>query len=269
MKVDQHRGHGAHLHRQGLFPGRARTAGSSPSAQRRSSARCPASTSPHRAHRRHRGGRRQTRATSWWARTAGSSPSAQCRSWVHCPARGSRSTTSSGSRPPPRATATGWCRPQGTVYRFGGRPAPRHSQGQLVAGFGHRRRRPQAGATGSPPRTGRSTPSATPRSRTGTLPALNVTPAHPVIGIVHTSDTGGYWLIGSDGGVFAFGDAASSARCPGSQSTSPTWWGRFRRRNGLANGRGRGSVEFGDRNVPRILDKPARERGGHAHRRHP
>jgi hypothetical protein len=41
----------------------------------------------------------------------------------------------------------------------------------------------------------------------GSLPALGVTPAKPVIGVVHTAGTGGYWLIGSDGGIFAFGSA--------------------------------------------------------------
>ena len=42
-----------------------------------------------------------------------------------------------------------------------------------------------------------------------------MTPAQPVIGIVHTADTGGYWLIGSDGGIFAFGDAGFVGSLPG------------------------------------------------------
>jgi hypothetical protein len=29
----------------------------------------------------------------------------------------------------------------------------------------------------------------------------------PIVGIKKTSDGGGYWLAGADGGVFAFGDA--------------------------------------------------------------
>jgi hypothetical protein len=29
----------------------------------------------------------------------------------------------------------------------------------------------------------------------------------PVVGVVATSDGGGYWLVAGDGGVFAFGDA--------------------------------------------------------------
>ena len=48
-----------------------------------------------------------------------------------------------------------------------------------------------------------------------TLPALGVTPARPVIGIVPTADTAGYWLIGSDGGTFSFGDAGFVGSLPG------------------------------------------------------
>jgi NlpC/P60 family len=35
--------------------------------------------------------------------------------------------------------------------------------------------------------------------------AVNV--SHPIVGITPTKDDGGYWLVGSDGGIFAFGDA--------------------------------------------------------------
>ncbi len=38
----------------------------------------------------------------------------------------------------------------------------------------------------------------------GSLPAIKVTPAHPVIGIVPTANTTAYWLLGSDGGIFTF-----------------------------------------------------------------
>ena len=94
------------------------------------------------------------------------------------------------------------------------RPAVRHSQGHLLAGLGHRRHARQAAGTGSPPRTARSTPFGNAKTF-GTLPALHVTPAQPVIGIVHTAGTGGYWLIGSDGGIFAFGDAPFVGSLPG------------------------------------------------------
>ena len=32
-------------------------------------------------------------------------------------------------------------------------------------------------------------------------------PVQPVVGIASTPDGGGYWLVASDGGIFAFGDA--------------------------------------------------------------
>ena len=42
----------------------------------------------------------------------------------------------------------------------------------------------------------------------------------PIVGIA-TADGGGYWLVGSDGGVFGFGDAGYHGSVPGSHST--TW----------------------------------------------
>jgi hypothetical protein len=41
----------------------------------------------------------------------------------------------------------------------------------------------------------------------GSLPNINVKPAAPIVGIAATSSGQGYWLVGADGGVFAFGDA--------------------------------------------------------------
>jgi hypothetical protein len=41
----------------------------------------------------------------------------------------------------------------------------------------------------------------------GSLPGLGITPAAPIVGISATPDGRGYWLVGEDGGVFAFGDA--------------------------------------------------------------
>ena len=41
----------------------------------------------------------------------------------------------------------------------------------------------------------------------GSLPGLGVVPATPIVGMAATPDGGGYWLVGADGGVFAFGDA--------------------------------------------------------------
>ena len=39
----------------------------------------------------------------------------------------------------------------------------------------------------------------------GSLPALGVVPAAPVVGMAVDAKTGGYWLVAADGGVFAFG----------------------------------------------------------------
>jgi len=41
----------------------------------------------------------------------------------------------------------------------------------------------------------------------GSLPSIGVSPAAPIVGITATPDGGGYWLLGADGGLFAFGDA--------------------------------------------------------------
>jgi hypothetical protein len=41
----------------------------------------------------------------------------------------------------------------------------------------------------------------------GSLPGIGVTPVAPIVGIAATPDGGGYWMVGADGGVFAFGDA--------------------------------------------------------------
>ncbi len=39
-------------------------------------------------------------------------------------------------------------------------------------------------------------------------------PAKPIIGMVATSTGKGYWMVGADGGVFAFGDAGFVGACP-------------------------------------------------------
>jgi len=38
----------------------------------------------------------------------------------------------------------------------------------------------------------------------------------PIVGITGTTTGRGYWLAASDGGIFAFGDAPTSARWAGS-----------------------------------------------------
>ena len=58
----------------------------------------------------------------------------------------------------------------------------------------------------------------------GSIPGIGITPAGtaggrhlnaPIVGIVPTADDGGYFMVGADGGVFAFGDAQFEGSCPG------------------------------------------------------
>jgi hypothetical protein len=59
----------------------------------------------------------------------------------------------------------------------------------------------------------------------GSLPQLGFAPAGsarsgpklsaPIVGMVPSSDGGGYFMVSSDGGVFAFGDAHFAGSCPG------------------------------------------------------
>ena len=63
---------------------------------------------------------------------------------------------------------------------------------------------PTAAATGWWPPTAASSPSGTPGS-TGRWAATPLN--QPVVGMASTPDGQGYWLVASDGGIFAFGDA--------------------------------------------------------------
>ena len=58
----------------------------------------------------------------------------------------------------------------------------------------------------------------------GSIPGVGLAPAGsglphslnaPIVGIVPSSDGGGYFMVASDGGVFAFGDAHFAGSCPG------------------------------------------------------
>ena len=58
----------------------------------------------------------------------------------------------------------------------------------------------------------------------GSIPGLGLGPAgsglrhslnDPIVGMVPSADGGGYFMVGSDGGVFAFGDARFEGSCPG------------------------------------------------------
>jgi hypothetical protein len=58
----------------------------------------------------------------------------------------------------------------------------------------------------------------------GSIPGLGLSPAGsgrpkslnaPIVGMVPSADGGGYFMVASDGGVFAFGDAHFAGSCPG------------------------------------------------------
>ena len=58
----------------------------------------------------------------------------------------------------------------------------------------------------------------------GSIPGLGILPYGsglpaslnaPIVGMVPSADDGGYFMVGSDGGVFAFGDAKFAGSCPG------------------------------------------------------
>jgi kumamolisin len=58
----------------------------------------------------------------------------------------------------------------------------------------------------------------------GSIPGLGIHPAGsglsnsldaPIVGMVPSADGGGYFMVASDGGVFAFGDAKFAGSCPG------------------------------------------------------
>ena len=72
---------------------------------------------------------------------------------------------------------------------------------------------PELRATGWSATTGGSSPSARRPSR-ARCPALNIHVTN-VVGMVPTSTGKGYWMVGSDGGVFAFGDAGFVGSLPG------------------------------------------------------
>ena len=42
-----------------------------------------------------------------------------------------------------------------------------------------------------------------------------------IVGVAATADGGGYWEVGADGGIFAFGDAAFSGSMSGTPLSAP------------------------------------------------
>ena len=78
-------------------------------------------------------------------------------------------------------------------------------------------RHPTVVATGWWPPTAASSPTGTPSS---SAPPATSTLNKPIVGMAPSPDGYGYWLVASDGGIFAFGDAPSSARPGAARSTS-------------------------------------------------
>ena len=77
---------------------------------------------------------------------------------------------------------------------------------------------PTATATGRWPPTAASSPSATPTS-TDRWAGQHLN--KPIVGIASTPDGHGYWEVASDGGIFAFGDAAFYGSMGGSTLNRP------------------------------------------------
>lgn len=50
-------------------------------------------------------------------------------------------------------------------------------------------------------------------------PGNSFVPSHPIVGVAATKTGNGYWLVGSDGGIFSFGDA----KYHGSSPANPKW----------------------------------------------
>ena len=95
----------------------------------------------------------------------------------------------------------------GGVFAFGDAEFHGSVAGTDAATTRHRRalpRRRRATATGSSAPTAASSPSVTPHSRARRRPSAH---GAPIVGMAPTASGYGYFLLGADGGVFAFGDA--------------------------------------------------------------
>ena len=172
------------------------------------------------------------RATGCSTPTGPSTPSAT-------PASSATSRRRRRRRPradPHRATATGSVDRTGAVTAFGD-AAPLGNVDRRLAGPARgppacRPHRPGR-ATGSSPTGAGSSPSATRRSSATCRPSrLN----GPVLDSVATPTGQGYYMVASDGGIFAFGDAAFAGSMGGSQAQRPRPVPRPRRRRRPATG---------------------------------
>ena len=126
--------------------------------------------------------------------------------------------------PQRRNTATGWSAPMVGSSRSA-RPSSTGRRGRWRSSgrWSGSRLRPMTAATGSWPPTAGSSRSATraftaPSPDWALLPAGSTNPKRlnaPIVGMVPSADGAGYFMVASDGGVFAFGDAKFEGSCPG------------------------------------------------------
>ena len=131
------------------------------------------------------------------------------------PGLGVHVKTSWASWPPPVAEATSW-----SARTAGSSPSAMPRSSGSLPGIGVNvnditgiASTPMArGTTWSGP-TARCTPSVVPKPTVRSRASASRSPN--IVSIVPTPDGRGYWLIGSDGGVFAFGDAPEDGSLPG------------------------------------------------------
>ena len=96
-----------------------------------------------------------------------------------------------------------------------------------------RRPAPPTATTCPPPTAGSSTSATCPSAARPATSCLN----QPVVGMAATRDGGGYWLVASDGGIFAFGDATFYGSMGGKPLNQPDRrHGRHPDGNGLLAG---------------------------------
>ena len=155
-----------------------------------------------------------TRTASFSYGTAPAPPSPSPSPRPPQPRRRNTATGSSG----PTAGSSPSARPTST-----GPPGPCTSNVPSSASF-RRRPRPGTGSTLRTEASSPSTPASTVRSQVlGLHPAGSGLPNSldaPIVGMVPSADGGGYFMVASDGGVFAFGDARFAGSCPGSGGCS-------------------------------------------------
>ena len=94
----------------------------------------------------------------------------------------------------------------------------------------------------------------------------------PVVGMADTPDGGGYWEVASDGGIFAFGDAAFYGSMGGRPLTAPIvgMAATPDRRRLLGGGLRRGDLRLRRRRLLRLDGRPTAAQPAHrGHGRHP